>query len=258
MEDVASQLAVIMHKEELRAAQQKAGMKPRHDFKHMILAGPPGTGKSTLMDAVAEVLSLIGSTASANVHKIRPTDIEGQYLGDATKHINEQLAATKGGVMLIDEAHQFLNNEYTQNGLRALVDVLADPDRDEVIVIAGYPDAITETFKEVDPGLESRFKYRMDFNRFTFDQMVDAANWQMKQASLRNSGPKARDAMEDAVEAISDMEGHASGRDIDYLISYALSSLGERHHKSAKTPIDVLTATDWQKAKATFLKNRER
>ena len=57
---------------------------------HMLLFGPPGVGKSTFVPILAQLLSILGCTASNKVVFGKPSNMIGRYLG-STPIITEQL-----------------------------------------------------------------------------------------------------------------------------------------------------------------------
>lgn len=256
MAGTAQQMATIAASQQMELERIKEGLKPRKARKHILMIGPQGTGKTTVATGIAEIMSLLGVTKSTKVVSVKPTDLEGEYLGVATERLNEKLKETDEGVLLVDEAHQFNNNEFTQNAARALVEPLSNPNLKTVVLFAGYPEEMEKMFREVDPGLRSRFPYRLDFKRANADELFEIAEVQMRGNQVSNKDKKAERQMEIAIDAISEDPEHASGRDVQSLIRYALDSNAQRWSKDRKTPKDVFTAEDWKYAEAQ-MRNRK-
>ena len=72
---------------------------------HTVIEGPPGTGKTTVANLMAEIYAGIGILKENKCEVIKREDLIGQFLGETTIKTMETLENCLNGVMLIDEAY---------------------------------------------------------------------------------------------------------------------------------------------------------
>lgn len=145
--------------------------------QHLVFAGPPGTGKTTVARIVGKVFAGLGLLERGHVVEAQRVDLVGQYLGATAIKTSEAIDRALDGVLFVDEAYALVNAGYTQGdafGNEALQVLLkrAEDDRHRlVVVLAGYPDEIAELLT-ANPGLASRFNTRVDFPAYSAPELV--------------------------------------------------------------------------------------
>ncbi|AKZ57806.1 ATPase AAA [Streptomyces ambofaciens ATCC 23877] len=153
----------------LRAEQ---GLPSTAAPQHLVFAGPPGTGKTTVARIIGKVFAGLGLLEKGQVVEAQRPDLVGQHLGETALKTSKMIDAALDGVLFIDEAYALCNSGYSGGdafGTEALQVLLkrAEDDRDRlVIVLAGYPDEIAELLA-TNPGLASRFTGRVDFPAYS-------------------------------------------------------------------------------------------
>lgn len=221
MEDKADALQDMMEQQLELQEMKRQGVAPeRPVYHHVLMPGPPGTGKSTVARAIADAMSLIGVTKSNKFMRVTPTEIVGTAVGETEERQKELLKQLDGGVLLIDEAHQFDNNAYSRTFFRGLIDKMADPDFQGVIIFAGYPEQLKK-LSELDPGFTERVSNVLRFRQYTADEMAEIGYQYIARQKFAFKSQKAKDAWEDAAELISQDPNHASGRSVENMIKYA-------------------------------------
>lgn len=161
----------------LRAAR---GMKVAQTSKHMIFAGPPGTGKTTIARVVANILAGLGVIAEPKLVETSRKDFVAEYEGQSAVKTARTIDRAVGGVLFIDEAYTLVQERDGRAdpfGTEALDTLLArmENDRDRlVVIIAGYSNDIDRLLESND-GLRSRFANRIEFDSYTPDEIVDIA-----------------------------------------------------------------------------------
>lgn len=172
--------------EAYRAATQMAkiraarGMKVAQASKHMIFAGPPGTGKTTIARVVANILAGLGVITEPKLVESSRKDFVAEYEGQSAVKTSRTIDRALGGVLFIDEAYTLVQERDGRAdpfGTEALDTLLArmENDRDRlVVIIAGYS-ADIDRLLESNDGLRSRFATRIEFDSYTPDEIVDIA-----------------------------------------------------------------------------------
>lgn len=172
--------------EAYRAATQMAkiraarGMKVAQTSKHMIFAGPPGTGKTTIARVVANILAGLGVIAEPKLVESSRKDFVAEYEGQSAVKTSRTIDRALGGVLFIDEAYTLVQERDGRGdpfGTEALETLLArmENDRDRlVVIIAGYS-ADIDRLLESNDGLRSRFATRIEFDSYTPDEIVEIA-----------------------------------------------------------------------------------
>ena len=155
-----------------------AGLKTASLSMHMIFAGNPGTGKTTIARLVAKYLKAIGALKGGQLVEVSRGDLVGRYTGHTAPLTNSVIQSALGGVLFIDEAYSLYRGEQDSFGLEA-IDTLVkgmEDHRDELVVIlAGYTREM-ETFLTANSGLASRFPNRIEFPDYTADELLDITN----------------------------------------------------------------------------------
>jgi type VII secretion ATPase EccA len=172
--------------EAYRAATQMAkirasrGMKVAQASKHMIFAGPPGTGKTTIARVVANILAGLGVIAEPKLVESSRKDFVAEYEGQSSVKTSRTIDHAIGGVLFIDEAYTLVQERDGRAdpfGTEALDTLLArmENDRDRlVVIIAGYSSDIDRLLESND-GLRSRFATRIEFDSYLPSEIVDIA-----------------------------------------------------------------------------------
>ena len=69
-----------------------------------VFLGSPGTGKTTIARAMAQILHEVGVLGSNHVKVVSGLDMQGSFVGQTKDKVNEMMAEAQGGVLFIDEA----------------------------------------------------------------------------------------------------------------------------------------------------------
>lgn len=161
------------------AAQKKLrdmGRNVEGTSLHMVFTGNPGTGKTTVARIIAQVFYEIGIIPSNKLVECKRADLVAEYIGQTAPKTQEVIEKALGGVLFIDEAYALSNsgaiNDFGPEAIDTIL-VAMENNRDNLIVIvAGYKEEMQD-FLASNSGLESRFKYFIDFPDYTPDEMFE-------------------------------------------------------------------------------------
>ncbi len=156
-------------------ARSAAGGKASKMSLHMVFAGNPGTGKTTMARLVARYLKAFGYLSSGHLVETTRADLVSQYIGETAQKTMQKIRAALGGVLFIDEAYALVRDTDDLFGVEAvdtLVKAMEDNRDNLVVILAGYTKEM-EDFMKTNLGLQSRFNYHIAFQDYTAPQLLE-------------------------------------------------------------------------------------
>ncbi len=178
----------------LASAQQRraAGLPAPPLSRHLIFAGPPGTGKTTIARLYGGILAALGVLAGGQVIEVSRADLVGEYVGHTAQRTREAFERARGGVLFVDEAYALAaapggGADFGREAIDTLVKLMEDH-RDDVVVIAAGYEAEMHRFLAANSGLSSRFSHHIRFANYTTDDLVTIASQHAAAAGYEFSG----------------------------------------------------------------------
>ncbi|WP_433469443.1 right-handed parallel beta-helix repeat-containing protein [Spirillospora sp. CA-128828] len=224
--------------------RRAAGLEAEPFTGHLIFAGPPGTGKTTVARLYGELLTALGVLAQGQVVEAARVDLVGQYIGHTAQKTAEVFERARGGVLFIDEAYTLSRqagsgNDFGQEAIDTLVKLMEDH-RDEIIVIAAGYTAEMEGFLATNPGLASRFARTLNFQPYEVDGLVSIFLGKAKAADYRVPEP-TQQALATYLAANRDRFRVGNGREVDKLFRAAVTAHARRTEQLANTGTELTT-----------------
>ncbi|WP_424890253.1 right-handed parallel beta-helix repeat-containing protein [Streptomyces sp. XH2] len=171
-QDVAS-LVKLMRMVHRREA---AGLAAPPLSRHLVFAGNPGTGKTTVARLYGRILAAVGLLERGHLVEADRSSLVGEYVGHTGPKTQRVFQEAMGGVLFIDEAYSLApaaggGNDFAQEAVATLVKLMEDHRDAVVVIVAGYPDEM-EHFIDSNPGLASRFNRTLLFEDYDDAELV--------------------------------------------------------------------------------------
>jgi hypothetical protein len=192
----------------------EAGLLPPPLSRHLVFAGNPGTGKTTVARLYGQILAALGMLSTGHLIEVDRGTLVGEYVGHTAPKTQAAFRRALGGVLFIDEAYALVpdgrGNDFGQEAISTLVKLMEDHRDEVVVIVAGYPDQM-ERFINANPGLASRFTRTLTFDDYADDELVDIVAHQAVAHQYGLPDP-TRAALIDFFSGIDRDEGFGNGR----------------------------------------------
>ncbi|MGI5223653.1 right-handed parallel beta-helix repeat-containing protein [Actinoallomurus sp. CA-142502] len=211
--------------------RRQEGLDAAPISSHLIFAGPPGTGKTTVARLYGELLAALGVLARGHFIEASRADLVGQYLGQTTQKTTARFDEARGGVLFIDEVYtlsrQFgANADFGQEAIDTLVKLMEDHRDEVVVIVAGYTDEMNG-FLAANPGLASRFSRTIAFAPYGPDELVEIFVG-IAESSGFDVPDGTRAAIRDHVTGRTERFDQGNGREIRKLFEAAQTAHARR------------------------------
>ncbi|MER6992718.1 AAA family ATPase [Saccharopolyspora hirsuta] len=223
--------------------RQAAGLPVPSVSRHLIFAGPPGTGKTTVARLYGSLLAALGVLAQGQVTEVARADLVGEYIGHTARRTTEAFDRARGGVLFIDEAYTLSSsggsgNDFGREAIDTLVKLMEDH-RDEVVVIAAGYEREMAGFLAANPGLSSRFSHRVRFADYTPDELVTIVNQHATDTGYECTGPTVA-ALRTHFATMTRGESFGNGRYARQVLDEAIANHARRTRSLTNPTMDDL------------------
>ncbi|MFE0372452.1 right-handed parallel beta-helix repeat-containing protein [Streptomyces tendae] len=155
--------------------RQEAGLQPPPLSRHLVFAGNPGTGKTTVARLYGRLLAALGLLTDGHLVEADRGALVGEYVGHTAPRTTAVFKRALGGVLFIDEAYSLVpagqSTDFGQEAISTLVKLMEDHRDDVVVIAAGYPQDM-ERLIGSNPGLASRFTRTLRFDDYSSQDLV--------------------------------------------------------------------------------------
>ena len=229
--------------------------------RHMVFAGPPGTGKTTVARLMGAILAGIGILSRGQVIETNRNGLVGEYIGHSGPKTEARLREARGGVLFIDEAYGLCpkgKNDFGDEVINTLLKYLEDCRADLVVIVAGY-DAEMRKLLQSNKGLASRFPFTFHFEDYTPAELRRIFNLTLEQHSMMltpGAGAQLDLLIADLYQR-RDPEEWANGREMRRLCESVFRVVAARVRRIPSEPSDddlrLVTEDDIVALRATAL-----
>jgi hypothetical protein len=231
--------------------------KNTNDYKHTILTGPPGTGKTEMAKIIGKMYSKLGILKKNIFKKVTRNDLVAGYLGQTAIKTRKVIEECLGGVLFLDEAYSLgTEDSFSKECVDTLCEALSDHRDDLMMIIAGYENELNETFFKINAGMNSRFMWRFAIESYKpqelmgiFEKKMLENGWEYIEGFMNNK------KKEDWFIKHKTSFTHY-GRDMELLFSYTKISHAQRIFGKDVSLRKKLTEEDLEDGFQLFLQNK--
>ncbi|MFY1583896.1 AAA family ATPase [Micromonospora sp. WMMD734] len=175
---VKREVATLVGLHRISRRRAAAGLPAPPMSRHMIFAGAPGTGKTTVARLYGRILAALGVLPGGQLVEVARADLVAEHIGGTAVKTTERFREAIGGVLFIDEAYTLApvdgggsGHDFGREAVDTLVKLMEDHRDEVVVIVAGYS-AQMRTFLAANPGLASRFSKTVEFESYTSPELV--------------------------------------------------------------------------------------
>ncbi|MFD8820402.1 AAA family ATPase, partial [Streptomyces sp. NPDC059627] len=251
LESVKREVTGLINLNKMAQRRQEMGLPMPPMSRHLVFAGPPGTGKTTVARLYGAVLAELGILSEGHIVEVARADLVAQIIGGTAIKTTEVFNKALGGVLFIDEAYTLTNQsrgtgpDFGQEAVETLMKLMEDHRDEIVVIVAGYS-AQMDQFLASNPGMASRFARSVEFPNYSPDELVTIVRGLCGKHYYELSDG-ALTALDRYFEAVPKSDTFGNGRVARQIFEEMISRQASR--LAVEAPLDdnelsVLAATD--------------
>ena len=158
-------------------------------MNHIILAGPPGCGKTTLCTILAKILCRLGLCSTEKIVFGTQANMIAGYLGQTAAKTEAIIRSAFGGVLVIDEASSLSDgrgegssDSFSKSCIDTLNRMLSEYGHKFICILAGYKHEIHRDILSLNPGMARRFSTQFEVQPY---RPIDLRDITLRQFSKR-------------------------------------------------------------------------
>ncbi|MET8678632.1 right-handed parallel beta-helix repeat-containing protein [Streptomyces sp. NPDC004647] len=194
--------------------RRDAGLSPPPLSRHLVFAGNPGTGKTTVARLYGGFLAALGLLSRGHLVEADRGDLVGEYVGHTAPRTTAVFRRALGGVLFIDEAYSLVPQghltDFGAEAVSTLVKLMEDHRDEVVVIVAGYPGEMNRLL-ESNAGLASRFTRTLHFEDYSSGELVRIVRHQADSHEY-TVAPETTEALHGYFETLTRGERFGNGR----------------------------------------------
>lgn len=229
-----------------------------NDFKHTIICGPPGTGKTEIAKIMGQMYCKIGVLKKNIFKKVTRNDLVAGYLGQTAIKTKDVINSCLGGCLFLDEAYSLGSGDNTDSFAKECVDTLCEAlsehKEDLMVIVAGYEEDLNNHFFAINRGLESRFIWKFNMEDYSSKEMVEIFEKKVRELEWELVSDLSNKKMVEWIDSKKENFKHF-GRDIEILLSHVKICHARRVYGKPAELLKKITLEDLESGYKHFLEN---
>ena len=171
MENIKQEINTLINFLKVQKLRQMRGLTQMPLSLHMVLAGPPGTGKTTVARLIGRIYRALGFLPSGHLIETDRAGLVAPFVGQTALKVDEMVEKALGGILFIDEAYALMprggpnRQDFGLEAIETLLKRMEDQRGRLAVIIAGYGDEL-DRFLQANPGVKSRFNRYFYFEHY--------------------------------------------------------------------------------------------
>ncbi|KAK6344622.1 hypothetical protein TWF718_006580 [Orbilia javanica] len=236
LDAVKQSVKVLLGRMENNYKRELVEEKPIDVSLNRVFLGSPGTGKTSVAKIYGKVLAQLGLLSSGEVVLKTPSDFLGRALGESESNTKSILNASRGKVLIIDEAYMFnpklngADDPYKSAVIDTIVSEVQNvPGDDQCVLLLGYKDDLEKMFNAVNPGLSRRFPLSdgFVFEDFTDIELSKILDLKLRLAEIQAS-PESREVAIRKINQRRQKVNFGNAGEVENLLSVAKERMLKR------------------------------
>jgi SpoVK/Ycf46/Vps4 family AAA+-type ATPase len=174
---VKREVATLVGLDRIAKRRAEAGLPRPPMSRHLVFAGAPGTGKTTVARLYGQVLAALGVLPTGQLVEVSRADLVAEHIGGTAMKTTQRFNEAIGGVLFVDEAYALnpveggSGHDFGREAVDTLVKLMEDHRDQVVVIVAGYSTQM-RAFLAANPGLASRFSRTVEFDSYNTEELV--------------------------------------------------------------------------------------
>ena len=232
-----------------------------NDYKHTVLTGPPGTGKTEMAKIIGKMYAKLGILKKNIFKKVTRNDLVAGYLGQTAIKTRKVIEECLGGVLFLDEAYSLgTDDSFSKECVDTLCEALSNHRDDLMMIVAGYENELNDTFFKINAGMYSRFMWRFSIESYKpvelmgiFEKKMSENGWEFIEGFMEDKCKRKEEWFSKHKALFTNY-----GRDMELLFSYVKISHAQRIFGKDFNLRKKITEDDLEEGFLLFSQNKKK